>query len=93
MNVGPINQTLPFIPMNLVSQVETDENKNIISDEQQSPLISTLEKRDEVEKVIVEPTILISSETIIPITIDVDSEPVEEPIELKIVCQLSINIL
>jgi hypothetical protein len=79
--------------MNLVSQVETDENKNIISDEQQSPLISTLEKRDEVEKVIVEPTILISSETIIPITIDVDSEPVEEPIELKIVCQLSINIL
>jgi hypothetical protein len=79
--------------MNIVSQVETDENKNIISDEQQSPLISTLEKREEVEKVIIEPTILIpSSETIIPITIDVDSKPVEESIESKIVCQLSIIV-
>jgi len=78
--------------MNIVSQIETDENKNIISDEQQSPLISTLEKREEVEKTNIEPTVVISSETIIPITIDIDSKPIEEPNDSKIVCQLSLNV-
>jgi len=90
--VGQINQTLPFTPMNIVSQIDIDGNKNIIADEQQSPLISTLEKREELEKAIIEPTVLISSETIIPITIDVDLKPAEEPIELKIVCQLLILV-
>jgi hypothetical protein len=71
--------------MNTVSQNDMDANKDVIS-EQQSPLISTLEKRDEVEKATtIEPTILTSSEIIIPITIDVDSKPTEQPIETKIV--------
>lgn len=87
LDIAPINETLPFITMNIVSQVDTDENKNIVSDEQQSPLISTFEKREEVEKANIESTVLIpsASETIIPITIDVDSKPTQEPIELKTV--------
>jgi hypothetical protein len=72
--------------MNIVMPVEIDENKNFVSDQQQSPIISTLEKREEVEEVHIEPTILQSSETIIQITIDVDSKPTEESIESKIVC-------
>ncbi|CAF4104050.1 unnamed protein product [Rotaria sp. Silwood2] len=57
---SPINQTLPFIPMNIVSEVDTDDNKIITSDEQQSPLISTFEKREEPEQTIIEPNILTS---------------------------------
>ena len=83
--------------MNIVSQIDIDENKNIVFDEQQSPLISTLEQREELEKAVIEPIILTSSQTITPITINVDSKPAEEPIELEIVCQLltlvSFNIL
>ncbi len=78
--------------MNIVSQIEIDENKTVISDEQQSPLISTLEKREEVEKTNIEPTILISSETIIPITIDIDSKPIEESNDSNKVCQLLLNV-
>jgi hypothetical protein len=72
--------------MNIVTPVEIDENKNVVSDQQQSPIISTLEKREEVEKVNIEPMIVPSPETITPITIDVDSKPAEESNESKIVC-------
>ena len=75
--------------MNIITPVETDENKNLISDEQQSPIISTLEKREELAKENNEPTILLSTETIVPITINVDSKPVEELTESKIVCSSS----
>jgi hypothetical protein len=74
--------------MNIIPQVEADEIRNLISDKQQSPLISTLEKREDVENVSIEPTIITSSEISIPITIDIDSKPVEQSIEVKIVCQL-----
>ena len=73
--------------MNILSQVDIDEYKNFISDEQQSPLISTLENREEIDKVLIErSSIFTSTETIIPITIDVDSKPSEELIISKIVC-------
>ncbi|CAF4779999.1 unnamed protein product, partial [Rotaria sp. Silwood1] len=81
----PINQTLPFIPMNVVSHADIDENKTIISDEQQSPLISTLEIREESVKTTIEPNILTSSEILIPITIDIDSIITEELNEAKII--------
>jgi hypothetical protein len=75
--------------MNTITQVDIDGKKDVISEEQQSPLISTLEQREEVEKAIsIEPTILPSSEIVIPITIDVDSKPVEQLVETKVVCQL-----
>ncbi|CAF0961402.1 unnamed protein product [Adineta ricciae] len=82
--IGVINQTLPFVPMNVIPQTDMDERKDIISDEQQSPLISTLEKREESEPaVVVEPTIITSSQIIIPITVDVDFKPTEESNDTK----------
>ncbi|CAF0812164.1 unnamed protein product [Adineta steineri] len=80
-----INQTLPFIPMMTVSQNDIDANKNIISDGQQSPLISTLEKREELENTSIDSIILISSEIINRITIDIDSTPNDNKVEMKIV--------
>ena len=76
--------------MNLLTPVENDEKKNDVSDQQQSPIISTLEQREEVEKVITELLILpltppSPTETIIPITIEIDSNPTEESNESKIV--------
>lgn len=85
-DLGPINQTLPFVPMNILTSVEIEEKINLISDEQQSPVISTLEKREEADNQNIEPTISPVTETIIPITIEIDPKPVENPIELKIVC-------
>jgi hypothetical protein len=72
--------------MHILSQVDIDERKDFISDEQQSPLISTLEKRDEIDKALIEPSWLASVQTMIPITIDIDSKPGEESIISKIVC-------
>ncbi|CAF4659219.1 unnamed protein product [Rotaria sp. Silwood2] len=88
---SPINQTLPFIPMNIVSEVDTDDNKIITSDEQQSPLISTFEKREEPEQTIIEPNILTSSELVIPITIDINSTITEELNEAKIISPSTLN--
>ncbi|UJR28051.1 hypothetical protein I4U23_009307 [Adineta vaga] len=80
---GVINQTLPFITMNTVSLTDTGENKTMVSDEQQSPLISTLEQREESEaSVVIESTNVTSSQIIIPITIDVDSKPTHESNEI-----------
>lgn len=84
--LAPVNETLPFVPMNIVTMVEIEEKEIVISDEQQSPIISTLEKREEVDKQIIEPTIVPSTENIIPITIEIDPKPVENSVELKIVC-------
>lgn len=81
-----INETLPFIPMNIVLPTDTNENKTIITDEQQSPLISTFEKREEVNQTNIEPNIITSSETIIPITIEIDTTINDELNEAKIVC-------
>jgi hypothetical protein len=72
--------------MHILSQVDIDERKDFISDEQQSPLISTFEKRDEIDKALIEPSWLASVQTMIPITIDIDSKPGEESIISKIVC-------
>ncbi|CAF0900909.1 unnamed protein product [Adineta ricciae] len=90
---GVINQTLPFVPMNVILKTDMDERKDIISDEQQSPLISTLEKREESElAVVVEPTIITSSQIIIPITVDVDSKPIEESNDTKIISPVTPTI-
>ena len=84
-----IDQTLPFVPMTVVTAVEIDENKDLISNQQQSPIISTLEKREEVEKVdseqITVPSTETETETVIPITIEVDLKPVKESNEEKTV--------
>lgn len=82
-DAGPINETLPFVPMSLLTAIEIEENKDLISDVQQSPIISTLEKREEVEYQNIEP---ISLSSIIPIIIDVDPKPVENPTGTKLVC-------
>ncbi|CAF0860150.1 unnamed protein product [Rotaria sordida] len=89
---GLINQTLPFIPMNIISQVDIDENKSIISDEHQSPLISTFEKREDLDQTNIESNILTSSETIIPITIDINSITSEELNQAKIISPSTLNI-
>lgn len=57
--------------MNVISPVDTDEVQTILPDEHQSPLISTLEKREEVEET--------NIETIIPITTtDTNTESIDE---------------
>jgi len=73
--------------MNLLSTTETGGNKESISDEQQAPIISTLEqrKKEQVEKEIVEESVLSAIEAIIPISIDIDSKSPEESIESKVV--------
>ncbi|CAF3376512.1 unnamed protein product [Rotaria socialis] len=71
-----INQTLPFIPM---------ETRTSITEEQQSPLISTFENREPAEQITNEPNTMMPSEIIIPITIDINSAIDEELNEAKIV--------
>ncbi|CAM4762561.1 unnamed protein product [Rotaria magnacalcarata] len=71
-----INQTLPFTPM---------ETRTSITEEQQSPLISTFENREPVEQITNEPNTMMPSEIIIPITIDINSAIDEELNEAKIV--------
>jgi hypothetical protein len=66
--------------------VGIDGNNSLVSDEQQAPIISTLEKREDVEKENIHSIILPTLETIVPITIDIDPKPIEASIESKIVC-------
>lgn len=82
---GPINQTLPFIPMHMIPQMETEDTKERISDGQQSPLISTLEQREDEQKTSMQSTLFTSVDSIIPITIDINSKPSEEVIITKVV--------
>lgn len=84
-----VNQTLPFVPMNSVPPLELHDIHEIITEEHQSPIISTVEQREDEQQQVQldpEPIVLVPAETIIPITIQVDSKLVEEvPIE-KLVC-------
>ena len=74
--------------MNIVTTVGIEENKDRVSDGQQSPIISTLEKREEVDHQNIEPISLSLIETIIPITIDVDPKTVANTTDTKIVCSI-----
>jgi hypothetical protein len=87
--LGPVNQTLPFVPMNIVAHTGYDDEKEIISEEQQSPLISTLEQREDDEQIFVEPVKLLLSEVIIPMSIDVDSKPIDMNMITALVCFLT----
>lgn len=89
--------------MNILPEIENGENKEPILDEQQAPIISTLEQRKEeeeeeeqqeqqVDKQIIEAPILPLVEAIIPISIDIDSKSVEDSIESKIVCLLFLSV-
>lgn len=73
--------------MSLLSTIEINENKEPISDEQQAPIISTLEQRKEeqVEKETIEESVRSAIEAIIPISINIDSKSPEESIESKVV--------
>lgn len=74
--------------MNSVPPLELHDIQEIITEEHQSPIISTVEQREEEQQqqIDTEPIVLVPAETIIPITIQIDSKLVEEvPIE-KLVC-------
>lgn len=74
--------------MNIITVMEIEENKDRVSDEQQSPIISTLEKREEVAYQNIDSISSLLIETIIPITIDVDPKPVNNTTDTKIVCSI-----
>ena len=72
--------------MNIVTYIDLQTEDKILQDPQQSPLISTLEKRqDEIEKTN-EPVVVTSLDAIIPITIEVNSNLVEVALTTKLVC-------